>query len=261
MQTFYINLDSRPDRRAAIEALLQAASIEAERIAAVTPADLPAAAQRFCDPGTSKVRWVAPTQLACTMSHRKIWQAVVDRDLPYALVLEDDAHFFGDLTDRLKPVIAGLDGLDLVHLETRRVPVTIEAGPGLRRIYSFMPGTAAYIVTQAGAAKLMRTDRFEYPVDDIMFDPRGPMFDKLEIRQCVPAPCIAADVIASPDVRDSDISPTCSLRDQGMAARRNRPVALIGRLALRIREEARERSARARGAQRYMVPYWGGYLA
>src|ERR1700748_961603 len=88
-QIFYINLDARTDRRGFMERQFGLLGLEAERVPAITPDVLPPEALQFCD--ERRDRWVSPVELACAFSHRRAWQLVVERNLPGALIFEDDA--------------------------------------------------------------------------------------------------------------------------------------------------------------------------
>jgi hypothetical protein len=79
-QAFVINLDSRPDRLAEFRRRTRRFSIPVERFPALTP-------QQLVDQGVADE--VMPWE-ACSASHRAICQVVVDRDLDWALVFEDD---------------------------------------------------------------------------------------------------------------------------------------------------------------------------
>jgi glycosyl transferase family 25 len=249
MPIFYINVAASLARRRNMEGRLAALGLASERIDAVTPEDLPEAyIARYCTPGRFSLQWVNVKELACTLSHRKAWQLVADRNLPAALILEDDAILSSNLHAALSPL--QLDGIDVVHIETRQLPVMIESGTGLRRIFSYHPGAAGYVVTRAGARKLLESRGFSFPVDDLIFDPRGPMFDRLQIRQLVPATCIPAEVAGMENL--SDIGDRRG-RTSEMDRRRQLPHALARRLFLRVREEMRVRVAKMALAVDYKV--------
>lgn len=78
MQIFYINLGHREDRRAFIERELRKCGLEGERVAAVEPADIDTKlleSQSCRAPGQA----LAPTELACSISHRKASQYMIER--------------------------------------------------------------------------------------------------------------------------------------------------------------------------------------
>ncbi len=79
-QAFVINLDSRPDRLAEFRRRTRRCSFPIERFAAVTTQQL-----------IAQGLMTEPTPLeACTESHRSIYRMVIERNLEWALVLEDD---------------------------------------------------------------------------------------------------------------------------------------------------------------------------
>lgn len=72
LKAFYINLDSRPDRRAEFEAECSRMGIEAERIPGL----------RAASPG-----------LGCSLAHRNALQLAKDRGYPSVCIFEDDFQF------------------------------------------------------------------------------------------------------------------------------------------------------------------------
>lgn len=188
---FYINLDSRTDRRAHFEAELARAGLVAERVRATTPADI--APDRLAA-AAARGR-LAPTELACSLSHRHIWTLMLERGLPAALVLEDDAL----LSDRLPAVLADphllARGFDAIQFETHRSTAvlgpaepTIEPGVQLRRLMSSSLGTCAYLISAGLAARLLaRADLDDYAVDRLLFSRDGDTLYHARIYQADPA--------------------------------------------------------------------------
>lgn len=251
MQIFYINLARSTERRANMERQFEALGLSAERIEAVTPADIPPEMiRRYCEPRPLSLRWVEPTELACTLSHRKAWSRVIDDGLPGAIIFEDDAL----LSPRLPQAIPQLSATnaDVVHLETRSIPVTVGSGTGLQPIYTYHPGTCGYAITRDGARKLLACKELDFTTDDLIFDPRGPMFGRLRVRQMVPALCIPDDVANGP--MGSEVGDRQE-RVRAMDRRRRRlPHGVARRLLLRAREEVRERVAKLSGAVTKVIP-------
>ena len=120
-KVFVINLDRSPQRLAGIKKQLDAIGIDFERIAAVDGANL----------GDEEVERVAPTrvvsksyyralsraEVACSMSHRKAWQRIVDDDLDFGIVLEDDVELLDNFAGVIKLVATLPDrGWDFIKL-------------------------------------------------------------------------------------------------------------------------------------------------
>lgn len=202
MEIFYINLDRETDRRDSMESQLAAAGLAAERLSATTADDLPAElVQRVCNPGSPP--WITPLELACTTSHRTAWTLVRDRDLPMALILEDDVHLSPRLSQLLAAIAPFCAGLDLVRIETEMVPLKL--GPAtaagafaLRALHSVVWGARGYVVTREGAERLLSMDLpLHVPLDHLLFDYHVGSARRLRTRQLVPAGVAGGDIAAS----------------------------------------------------------------
>ena len=202
MRSYYINLDARTDRRAYMETQFARLGIEAERIAATTPADIePEALARHCD--TGKSIWIAPAELAGSLSHRKAWRTMLERGLPHALILEDDVCLSSCLPAFLEDIGPDCEGVDIIRIETRSRRISLSApmaskkqGFSLHRPFSFEWGAAGYIISAACARRLLAVDGFfDLPVDNLMFHPASSLYASLTIRQTVPGLCTPGDAV------------------------------------------------------------------
>lgn len=234
MHVFYINLDREVRRRAHIESQLGSLGLAAERLPAVTPADL-------TDPvhsaSTGAVR-ISPPELACLHSHRRLWQEIVARGLRAALIVEDDVL----LSPRLPHLLLMLDqaplDLDVVRIETQEEDVrlgrpTFEAnGIGLRTIHSVVWGCGGYVVTREGAQRLLGPlARFDLPVDHIIFNYHEGTSRQLRIRQAFPAGIANGYAIAHQyhsDEFPSTLEPERSRRGERRADLQHRTTIMIG---------------------------------
>lgn len=203
MRGFFVNRDSDTHRRATFEARAAAAGLAFERIAAVTPsADETASAQN----GRYRRRpsgWtpLQPGELGCFLSHRRVWEIVVGEGVPWAVVVEDDVHFSSATAALLERLPTCAAEADLVKLETYLDPVEV-GRQGIRvsddfvlkRLHSKHVGSAGYVVSLAGARRLLRhTEVYVGPVDLMMFDPDLGTALHLEVFQLDPACCIQSD--------------------------------------------------------------------
>ena len=207
---FWINLDSRPDRRRFMETQFAGLGLAAERIAAVTPETLDAQAR-------ARGPRLAASELCVTTSHAVAWGRLLERGLTHALVLEDDACLSRTLPSFLAEADALMTELDLVRIETgrRRVrlgPVshTLRCGVTLRGAHSGQWGTAGYVISGRAAERMLIEPRlFDMALDDVFFDPGGPAFASLAWRQCAPGLCIQGDLLtaqAPDDLWRSDVT-------------------------------------------------------
>jgi glycosyl transferase family 25 len=228
MLIYYINVAEGADgaaRRAFMAAQFAQLGLSANRIDAVTPADLTAddhAAIRRIDAASSMV-----FPYVNTLSHLAAMRALLAGDAPHALILEDDAV----LSRRLPAFLAAYDaappvGVDLLRLETslhllRLKPTDTEIlGFSICRAYSFEGGRAAYIITRKAAAVIVRSrEVLLLPHDVSMFDPYEPLPRRLDVRQLNPALCIQAQYVATGKSRFlGSPRPAPTAREMGLRA-------------------------------------------
>jgi glycosyl transferase family 25 len=166
---FFINLDQHKDRRQFIESQLAAAGFHAERIAGIDGDNLPEFLSSYF-PRSS----LSPGEIGCYASHLLVWRTVVERDLPHALVLEDDVQIENDAADLVDELLRVLpQGWDYVHMDGRPRSRGFAARPlgeltGKRKLIRFSripDGTVAYLISNQGARKLLAPTVRLAPVD------------------------------------------------------------------------------------------------
>ena len=90
---FVINLVHAVKRRAHMEEQLQAQGIQAEFIDAVNGRQM-SETERQSHLNSEKMKdigWkLSPAEIGCALSHLKVYKLMVERQLPYAIILEDD---------------------------------------------------------------------------------------------------------------------------------------------------------------------------
>jgi glycosyl transferase family 25 len=187
IRAFYLNLDQEMARRDSIEDQLACAGIPAERIDAVDGSKpLPPELSRYFD-----ARHVMDAgALGCYASHIKAWRQITLKALPHALVLEDDAILPPGLSGLLADIIATLPkGWDMVHLGTEPDRAICEiAKVGHRKIVQFSrvpPGAVGYLISRAGAQKLLQAEPRVWPIDT---DTRRPWVFELDVYGVVAPP-------------------------------------------------------------------------
>jgi glycosyl transferase, family 25 len=173
---YYINLATRPDRRDFMEAQLAALGLAGTRIEAATPADLTAEeVALYCD--GHQPRYLRRKELACTRSHERAWQAMLDAGEGRALILEDDA----ELSPHLPAFLAEIDcfDTDIVRLEATGPRIRVfppkaasNSGIDLRPFRSTPVGAAGYILKAAAAKHLLGHPAFrQRQTDLVLYDP------------------------------------------------------------------------------------------
>lgn len=248
---YYINLQSRPDRRKRMEEVFSQRGLRAERIEAVTPATLPPDCRAAFETADRTAR-LEDAEMACLASHRAAMQAIIASGAPAGVVLEDDVRIARDF-GRMVAILAARADFDIARLETfqeryRMAEPAQPLGDGFT-IYGmaeFDGGAGGYMVTREGAERyLAQGIDPTVPADDWLFNmhcakPRG-----LRGYQLVPAVVIQF-WHRSPDgpmTMDTDLQPARNRRydRQGTVFRNNvRPLLVreIRRLFIRLHSAA-----------------------
>jgi GR25 family glycosyltransferase involved in LPS biosynthesis len=114
--------------------------------------------------------------IGCFLSHRKCWQYVVENDLPYALVLEDDAGVTQHSKSFLEAYESSPPGIDWLKLHVNRRPGRPDkqqpigiaiSGIELCVDVSGSKSTGAYIITNEGAQKALNYRKLLAPIDHV----------------------------------------------------------------------------------------------
>jgi len=175
-RVFVINLDESVDRMAFMKEQLDRLGLKFERIAAVDGRRLTAAEiSKAYSPFWSWLllgRFMTAGELGCAMSHQLAREKIVSENIPWALILEDDALIAGDLPKALDAIRRALRtyGLVQLHYYEHRHQVR-DAGPlgfAKYRLKTFQgnhASAAAYAVSLTAARRLDRGRRIALTAD------------------------------------------------------------------------------------------------
>ena len=174
MRVFVINLDRRVDRLAAISLVLSKIGLEFDRVSAVDgqQVNLSDVARPWL------AKWYIGRRLAtgavgCFLSHRKIWQEMLENNISQALILEDDAALV-DWDPRILEIDLHDLNLDLLRISANHLHNLVSHKPlrqtstrVLDRSLSTEPtaGAGAYIISADGARKCLKVSKVWFPVD------------------------------------------------------------------------------------------------
>jgi len=163
LKVYVISLSSSHSRRKILKQQFNDLELKFELIDAVTPRDIP---QEQID--TLSKQWLRPmknTELACYLSHKKIWEIISNDNLP-SLIFEDDVLLSKKIVSLLESISLMRQNYDLINLENRgrrkfvsRNSITIDGYHELFRLYQDRTGAAAYILSKNGAIKLLDHER------------------------------------------------------------------------------------------------------
>ena len=205
MLSYLINLDRSPERLAFFAAQAERAGLAFERIGAVDGRALTAKQREAAVAPRFEFQPINAGEIGLFMSHRAVWQQIADRGFAYGAVFEDDAV----LSLRVAAVLAGIDAqqpaVDVIKLETTGRAVVLEdaalplgTAHRLRRLRSWHGGTAAYVVSRAGALALLQaTSKLADPVDQVLFNPMSRVSSSLRLMQVWPAVGIQKNILES----------------------------------------------------------------
>jgi len=161
-----INLDRSRDRWKSIENQAKAAGIQLERVPAVDGNAIPDTEWVNFDRRKFYLchgRRPIGAEYGCYMSHIHALQRIVDQNIPYAVILEDDAGIPQDAMKRLQAIIDSGLRFDVVKLYNHRTKgfvtkaKTSEGDELGRCIHGPLGSAMGYLVTRDGAVRLLKT--------------------------------------------------------------------------------------------------------
>jgi glycosyl transferase family 25 len=173
---FVINLDKSTERMAKISKRLDELKVPFERVSAVYGADLSQEEiDKYYCPELNKKNYRRPLglgEIGCYMSHLKVWQAIVDRKISCAIILEDDIQLGEDFKLISGHLNTYSSDFDMVKLYAKKSnPKILTSTPITQKhhlcVLRKIPiATPAQLVSHAGAKKLISScSKFGRPVD------------------------------------------------------------------------------------------------
>ena len=113
-------------------------------------------------------------EIGCYVSHKRVWKKIVDEQIPYCLILEDDLSISDELPKVLEQIehlqgwelIKLFDNRDIPFVKSQKLNNTFSIG-NFRKVPN---GCLGYLLSLEGARKLLTRKRFYRAVDlDIQF--------------------------------------------------------------------------------------------
>ena len=176
----FINLATDSERRTRIEGQLAHLGLPGERLPAVWWKHLPPAEQSLLYSAERNhglyYQPLVDGEKGCYASHIQAWRQLLASDAPALVVLEDDVRLTPQFADVVNAIAALQEPWDMVKLlgrDREKVRSQRPLVPGTALVdYSRVPSmTAGYVVSRAGAAKLLaHRQPFGRPIDvDLRF--------------------------------------------------------------------------------------------
>lgn len=176
MKVFLINLDQSTDRLTKCSERLNAENVEFEKISAVYGASLSnTELLKHYAPILNEQQYykdLTPGEIGCYLSHRKAWQKIVDENIPYCVILEDDFLISGNVKSVFNFIHTLEENWDYIKLAgyyKRKVKVADSISMGefdLVKYAKIPAGTCAQAISLQGAKNLLKhSNQFGRPVD------------------------------------------------------------------------------------------------
>lgn len=178
MKSIVISLESATDRRKHITQEFQSHHIDFEFFDALTPCSATVYAQDLSiNLGSGNL---TSGELACMMSHVSVWRKMIDENIPYLAIFEDDVYLGKDAQYLLNSADWIAPNWHIIKIEafTKKVflsknSTTIASGQRhITQLTGENLGTAGYILSLQGAKTYLNyIQQTELqPLDELMFD-------------------------------------------------------------------------------------------
>ncbi|WP_434353972.1 glycosyltransferase family 25 protein [Psychrobacter sp. HD31] len=201
MHTFYIvSLKSDIQRRTHIEKMFNSLDILFQFFDAVNKQNLSDILNQY--PIKFKENSLTQGEQGCFMSHYLLWQKMLDKNIPYMIIAEDDVILSRKTHTMLDNLDKIMEQCDILKFETMQMPVLvdndcdiIEGICKLKELASEHWGTAGYVITNEMAKELcqrLSKESIKKPVDHILFDDAVKTY---KIYQTIPGLAIQEDVL------------------------------------------------------------------
>lgn len=180
IKTFVISLPEATIRRAQVQKQLQTAKLDFTFFDAIDGRNFDVRQQPSYNSRKRRLyfgRDMSGGELGCMLSHRAIYEKMLAENIDMALVLEDDAVIHEDLSDVIESLKSCPVPFDLVRFLSspkvaklkQRVVVPLTGQYTLNRLCTTPGGAHGYIITNAGAQKLLKhTQHYHLPIDTLM---------------------------------------------------------------------------------------------
>ena len=192
MRAYVINLKRSTDRRMNITEQLTKHGIDYEIVEAVDGRELDLTDPQTINaiaPSFLAADWFRPGHAACAMSHLSVYRKIIDANLPWALILEDDVTIPADLSTMAEAVAAYLTGAEvaLLNFDSEQVCKVSRIGaaelPSGRKLVLPLDvhipvSAAAYVITREACERIAngalpiraKVDNWGHIYDDGMID-------------------------------------------------------------------------------------------
>ena len=239
MDIFVVSLKNALERRKHINKQFMTQQIEFQYFDAIEPHQIDGALKNI---GLElKNCSLTKGEIGCLLSHLTLWKKIIDNNLSYMAIFEDDIYLGSKAASFLKDNSWIPENVEVIKLEAFSDSVQVELfskkalidDRALFLLKGRHLGTAGYIISNAGAR-----DLFKYinqldvlkPIDDVMFDS---YIAKKMVYQMQPALCVQ-DFIYNKEVKFE----SCLQKDRSQRHMSELVVPVkINKISLKIKRE------------------------
>lgn len=163
-KTLIINLDNNPERLASIAERCNEIGLSFEKISAVMGNQLTAEqVSEVYDTDTNLRKYdkkLNEGEIGCYLSHIRCWQQIVDEQLDFALILEDDILPRPQIVDCLQRFESVSSDWDYIKLYSKKLKyisgsTSLSADIHLHKLAKLSAGTCCQLVSLSGAKKML----------------------------------------------------------------------------------------------------------
>ncbi len=174
VKAFIIHLERATDRQPQVEELIRKLPVETDVVNAIDGRTLDAQTiSSVYRRSAHKPRYpfqLSTNEIACFLSHRKVWQAIVDQEIDAGLVLEDDVELTPEFAAAYSAASQVLNVDSFIRFPFReRESGRVVLNTGTSRIIEPVPvglGMVAQLIGRGAAQRLLSTTEiFDRPVD------------------------------------------------------------------------------------------------
>lgn len=179
-KTFVISLPEATDRQDIMRAHLGAHGVEFEFIEAVDGRQFDPATHPAHDTLKRRLffgRDLLGAEIGCLLSHKKIYQKIVDEQIPLALIFEDDVELKDNFMSILEASLRHIDRYDILRFinkpklikKPHKKLIALDDTHHIIQTHGVPGGAYAYLITLDGAKKMLRQMEKNYlPIDTLM---------------------------------------------------------------------------------------------
>jgi len=195
--SYYINLNRSEARRIYIEEMAASAGISIKRVEAVDGQMLSNTQLNAVRPSHTSTRPMTKSEIACFLSHRKVWSLISRGVSPYGAVFEDDIYMSKNLSPLLTDSKWIKPNMDFIKLD-KATKKKVKLGPPevmvnnlkVCKLLSQHMGCGGYIISKNCATDLLKkTEALDGPVDITLFHTDRGLSTHLTLWQVNPAVC------------------------------------------------------------------------